>query len=94
MTINDVIHHAEGYFTQVVEQGSDQQLFIAGYLHGHFSLVLAQVNRQNLEAVQQFKALLLANLEQAFAQQELESADQAETLLLVEQLFSLTSPLQ
>ena len=93
MSIEKIQRHAERYFTEVVEKGSDQQLFIAGYLHGHFSLVLATVDQQNIESTEQFKAILLESLESAFAKKELEPQDQIETTLLVQQLFSLKSDL-
>ena len=93
MTITTIVEHAETYFSDVVDKGSDQQLFIAGYLHGHFSLVLATVAQQNMQSVDQFKTVLLASLENAFAKQELEPQDQIETKTLVDQLFSLESVL-
>ena len=93
MTITTIIAHAEAYFSDVVEQGSDQQLFISGYLHGHFSLVLATVAQQNIQSAEQFKAILLTSLERAFAKHELDVPDQIETTALVERLFALDSDL-
>ncbi|WP_340679420.1 YfcL family protein [Paraglaciecola sp.] len=90
MTITTIIAHAEAYFSDVVDKGSDQQLFISGYLQGHFTLVLATVVQQNIQSAEQFKAILLASLDAAFAKHELEIPDQIETKALVEQLFSLT----
>jgi hypothetical protein len=91
MTITTIITHAEAHFSDVVEKGSDQQLFIAGYLQGHFSLVLATVMQQNIQSAQQFKDILLASLDNAFAKQELEIPDQIETKTLVDELFALDS---
>lgn len=93
MSIEKIKVHAETYFTEVVEKGSDQQLFIAGYLHGHFSLVLATIMQQDIQSPEQFKAILLASLDKAFAQKELDEQDQVETKTLVEQLFSANAEL-
>ena len=93
MSIEKITVRAEHYFIDVVEKGIDQQLFIAGYLHGHFSLVLATIVQQDIQSPEQFKAILLASLDKAFAQKELDEQDQVETKTLVEQLFSVNAAL-
>jgi len=63
-------------FDQVVEQGSDQDLFVAGYLSGHFSLVVSQCQLQGQETVEALNLGMLASLDKAFADGELEETDQ------------------
>lgn len=89
MDLENLVEKAEQYFSEVVESGSDQQLFIAGYLQGHFFLVLAQCQQSQNDSTIAFKALLLESLEKAFAKKELEPQDQRQVVDLLEALFSL-----
>lgn len=83
------------YFDTVVEQGSDQQLFIASYLQGHFSLVISQVLASPDSNMLQIDTTMRANLKHAFSQGELSQQDQLQTLnlwgRLCERNFSLRS---
>lgn len=88
MQLENIINRAEHYFVEVVESGSDQALFIAGYVQGHFSLALAQLQACEQKSASQLKNLLNANLEQAFAAKELETTDQLQCQELVERLFA------
>lgn len=72
-TLVDNIQHK---FDQVVEQGSDQDLFVAGYLSGHFSLVVSQCQLQGQETVEALNLGMLASLDKAFSDGELEETDQ------------------
>ncbi|MCC2605904.1 YfcL family protein [Planctobacterium marinum] len=65
-------------FDQVVEQGSDQDLFVAGYLSGHFSLVVSQCQLQGQESIEALNQGMLASLDKAFADGELEETDQSD----------------
>jgi hypothetical protein len=87
MQLTRTVSTAEQYFFDVVEKGSDQELFIAGYVQGHFSLALAQLQAHENRTVEQFKNIISVNLDQAFAAQELELKDQLQARALVEQLF-------
>lgn len=63
-------------FDSVVESGTDDELFIAGYLNGHFSLVAAQcLNQQRLD-LQALDEAMQSSLNHAFSNQELEEPDQ------------------
>ena len=91
------------YFDAVVEHGTDQQLFIASYLQGHFSLVISQVvslpdsspDNNPDSNMAQIDKLMRASLKQAFSGGELSLQDQQQTLSLWGRLyqrkFSLTS---
>lgn len=63
-------------FDGVVESGTDQELFVAGYLSGHFSLVVSQCQLQGQESVEALNINMLASLENAFSEGELEEPDQ------------------
>jgi hypothetical protein len=75
------------YFDNVVEQGTDQQLFIASYLQGHFSLVISQVLSLPNSSMEQIDAIMRTNLKQAFGQGELSPQDQLQTLNLWSRLY-------
>lgn len=88
MQLTQIINNAEQYFVDVVEKGSDQSLFIAGYVQGHFSLALAKLQAYERKSAEQLKAILEASLDKAFADKELEEQDQQQSRELVEQLFA------
>ena len=92
MSLANMLAQAEQYFMDVVDQGSDQQLFIAGYVQGHYSLSYAKLQQQAEQSVAGFKQLLLASLAQAFAKSELEAEDQQQAYALVDQLFDNEIP--
>lgn len=81
---NQVTHRAfealvdtiQDKFDGVVEHGTDQELFIAGYLSGHFSLVVSQCQLQGEETAAALNIQMLASLDKAFADGELEETDQ------------------
>jgi hypothetical protein len=88
MQLEKTVEKAEQYFVDVVEDGSDQALFIAGYVQGHFSLGLAKLQSYETQSTEQLKAIIDKNLDQAFADKELEEPDQQQARKLVETLFS------
>lgn len=88
MQLEKIVEKAEQYFVDVVEQGSDQDLFIAGYAQGHFSLGLAKLQSYEMQSAEQLKAIIDKNLDQAFADKELEIPDQQQVRKLVVSLFS------
>ncbi|MCV2883086.1 YfcL family protein [Aestuariibacter sp. AA17] len=72
----------EGY----VEHGTDEELFLSGYLHGHFSLVVSQALLAKEYAMSALDARMRASLHNAFDAKELEQADQALALSMWERL--------
>jgi predicted chitinase len=88
MQLDKIVEKAEQYFVDVVENGSDQALFIAGYVQGHFSLGLAKLQSCQTQSAEQLKAIIDKNLDQAFADKELEEPDQQQSRKLVATLFS------
>jgi hypothetical protein len=91
--LQQAIVKADDYFLDIVEQGSDHALFIAGYLQGHYFIVLAQAqlaetSSDSHTSLGDFKARMHSNVNKAFANHELESADQHAVSDLIEQLFA------
>ncbi len=39
--IEEVIDEQEAYLDSFIDSGSEQELFVASYIHGHFSVVVA-----------------------------------------------------
>lgn len=70
-----------------VVNGSDQELFIASYLHGHFDLVVSQVMQSGLQNLNRLDQSMLASLQQAFSAGELEPDDQQMVSALWQQLL-------
>ncbi len=63
-------------FDAIVETGTDDELFLSGYLNGHFSLVASQCINQQLFSAQSLDEKMKASLGEAFSKGELEPADQ------------------
>lgn len=74
----DVIDRLQMMFDNVVESGSDQELFISGYLNGHFSLVASQCINAKAFTLDDLDNTLQASLNTAFDNNELEASDQAQ----------------
>jgi len=81
------IQQAETQLDQVVDSGTDDELFIASYLHGHFSLIASQALNSEKADVATLDALLTNNLNDAFAQNELEPEDQKKVMTLWQSLL-------
>ncbi|MDN4502632.1 YfcL family protein [Alteromonadaceae bacterium BrNp21-10] len=63
-------------FDDAVVSGTDQELFYAGYLNGHFSLVFSVALKEGNLTLDALDKGMLLGLQQAFANNELEEADQ------------------
>ncbi|GAB2686267.1 YfcL family protein [Aliiglaciecola aliphaticivorans] len=86
--LEEFIQQAESQLDAVVETGTDDELFIAGYLHGHFSLVVSQALSSEQANIKTLNKLLTENLDSAFAQKELEPEDQQKVILLWQSLIN------
>lgn len=76
-------------FDSMVEEGSDQELFISGYLNGHFSLISSVCfNAQEL-SVAQLDGRMRESLQQAFENDELQSADQEQVMAFWQRCLAL-----
>ena len=66
----------ENRLNTVVETGDDNELFIASYFHGHFSLAASQVNPEHPDPHHALDVILTDNLRDAFTHGELAEPDQ------------------
>lgn len=73
---NQYLDNIENGLNTVVETGDDNQLFIASYFHGHFSLAASQVNPAHPDPYHALNVILTNNLNEAFANGELTEPDQ------------------
>jgi len=64
------------FLDSMVDTGSDQELFIAGYLNGHFSLVVSQCQLADNLSMTAVDKVMLESLKSAFDNNELEPQDQ------------------
>ena len=71
----------------IVDSGTDDELFIASYFHGHFSLAVSQVPDDVDDKMVFLRQTLTANLSDAFVNRELEDIDQQKIWTLLERLF-------
>ncbi|MFT5312769.1 MAG: hypothetical protein ACI8Z9_001250 [Paraglaciecola sp.] len=76
------VTQTERYLDEVVIEGSDQELFIASYLSGHFSLVVSWAELQEDWALEHLSKSMLTNLNTAFLQKELPEEEQKQVLFL------------
>lgn len=71
-----IVDKIQNYMDSMVDEGSDQELFIAGYLSGHFSLVVSQCQINGNETSEALNKVMGESLQTAFDNGELEEADQ------------------
>lgn len=71
----DTIAKIEAALDDVVNHGSDDELFIASYLQGHFAVESRQVEMQDDASMTMLEERMAASLERAFANNELEESD-------------------
>ena len=83
----DKVDTIEAQLDKIVDSGTDDELFIASYFHGHFSLAVSQVPDNIDDKMVFLRQTLTANLHDAFVNRELENADQQKIWTLLERLF-------
>lgn len=71
-----LVDNIQAFMDSMVNEGSDQDLFIAGYLSGHFSLALSQCELSGDLRKQTLDDATRASLTKAIADGELEAEDQ------------------
>ena len=70
-----------------VETGTDEELFLSGYLHGHFSLVVSQAQLSQQTSPEQLDQRMQESLNEAFQAGELEEQDQRQVLTMWQSLL-------
>ena len=72
----------------VVDTGSDDALFIASYLQGHFAVEARKLELDESASVEKLSQTMQQSLEQAFTNNELEPADQQAVAALWQKLLN------
>lgn len=78
----------EAALDDVVNHGSDDELFIASYLQGHFAVESRQVEMQEDGTMEMLNERMLASLKRAFSNNELEDSDATQVSAMWQRLFS------
>lgn len=82
--INEFVNASHQYFDGLLESGTDDDLFVSGYLRGHLDAVAARCeDKRDMPA---FYSHALASLQSAFDNNELNDNDQALVLSMWELL--------
>jgi len=79
----------EASLDDVVNHGSDDELFIASYLQGHFAVEARQMEMQEDATVDKLNQKMLESLDNAFANNELESEDALQVKALWARLVAM-----
>lgn len=83
--------HILAMIDDMVESASDDQLFAGGYLRGHLTQSVAELEQQGESSPQALKQKVEQSLQAAISQQELSPPDQVLVLSLWEELYHKTS---
>jgi hypothetical protein len=83
----------QAHLDSFIADGSDHELFIASYLHGHFDVEVANVEklieRGEASPILTLQAMLDAQLQKAFDNNELSTEDAGQVTALFNYLFIL-----
>ena len=82
----DAVMHIENQLDNVVDHGSDDELFIASYLQGHFAVISRPLEMEQNATIDLLDATVKESLQQAFENNELEADDQKKVTALWQQL--------
>jgi len=91
------IDKKEAFLDSFIDTGSEHDLFIASYIHGHFSVIAANmlnaVNEPENQAITlgqwraQTEEMLKQSIDKAIANNELANTDANDVLIMLEALF-------
>jgi hypothetical protein len=88
----DIVNQLEQSLDNVVNVGSDDDLFIASYLQGHVSVVAKPMEIQANANVSLLDEKVKENLSEAFENKELEPEDQAKVIQMWNELVGSYLP--
>ena len=77
----------EASLDSFVEHGSDHELFLAGYLHGHFSLVTSEAQLASDLCTRALLARMQQSLSEAYENKELCVEDQGHADAMLNKLW-------
>ena len=83
------IAEIEAALDDVVNHGSDDELFIASYLQGHFAVEARQLEMREDASLELLNEKMLSSLESAFKNNELESEDAKQVKALWARLVAI-----
>ncbi|AEA98548.1 MULTISPECIES: YfcL family protein [Alteromonas] len=83
------IAEIEASLDDVVNHGSDDELFIASYLQGHFAVEARQLEMREDASLELLNEKMLSSLESAFKNNELESEDAKQVKALWARLVAI-----
>ena len=83
------IAEIEASLDDVVNHGSDDELFIASYLQGHFAVEARQLEMREDASLELLNEKMLSRLESAFKNNELESEDAKQVKALWARLVAI-----
>jgi hypothetical protein len=73
--LEEYVRQVESQFAVILDEGSDDDLAISSYLHGHFDILLAKVDVSGT-TIEGFNSAFIRQLNDALAGNELEEDDQ------------------
>ena len=88
-SVVNAISDIEASLDDVVNHGSDDELFIASYLQGHFAVEARQLEMQEDATVAMLNDKMIESLNSAFANNELESEDAKQVKALWARLVAI-----
>lgn len=74
------VDKVQALFDSMVEEGSDQELFISGYLNGHFCLISSGCFHSQEFSIAALDRQMRDSLQNAFNNEELQVTDQAQVI--------------
>ena len=83
------IAEMEASLDDVVNHGSDDELFIASYLQGHFAVEARQLEMREDASLELLNEKMLSSLDSAFKNNELESEDAKQVKALWARLVAI-----
>lgn len=84
----NAVMHIENQLDNVVDHGSDDELFIASYLQGHFAVISRPLEMEQNATVALLDETVKESLQQAFNNNELEPDDQKKVTALWQKLIT------
>lgn len=90
-TFLNIINQIEDALDNVVDHGSDDELFTASYLQGHFAVIARQLEMEPDATPERLDEEMRLSLNQAFENNELEGDDQQAVAELWSRLLTQAS---
>ncbi len=78
----------------MVEHASDDELFAGGYLRGHLTLAVAEMEENDEHSAERLKARVQSSLDKAIKAGELSPPDQVLVLGMWESLYQTALPVE